>query len=256
MANRGRGRRGRPRGTGQTPPVFDQQAFTEAVGIAVAAIAQACAVVNQGESNDLQCIEAHHSPLGREGGLDDIRGTWDICVGAKRKEGPSSSSTGKRQRSSSSRAPQIQGQPGPMTCFYCHQPGHMKRDCLRRQESHGYGTPQSQSSVRRVRVASQDGQMVCYYCQQPGHMRRDCPQRQGSRGLGTVQSQLAVRQEQLQLVSAYPSKGQRDQYQSGSVTAWYEGATPVPSTAQAGHIDQGQDVGRDRPQDLQADSSG
>ena len=27
MASRGRGRRGRPRGTGQTPPVFDQQAF-------------------------------------------------------------------------------------------------------------------------------------------------------------------------------------------------------------------------------------
>ena len=41
MANRGRGRRGRPRGTGQTPPVFDQQAFTEAVDIIVAAITQA-----------------------------------------------------------------------------------------------------------------------------------------------------------------------------------------------------------------------
>ena len=47
MASRGRGRRGRPRGTGQAPPafdqppVFDQQAFVEAVGIAVAAIAQA-----------------------------------------------------------------------------------------------------------------------------------------------------------------------------------------------------------------------
>ena len=32
-------RRGRPRGTGQTPLVFDQQAFVEAVGIAAAAIA-------------------------------------------------------------------------------------------------------------------------------------------------------------------------------------------------------------------------
>ena len=45
MASRGRGRRGRPRGTGQAPPtfdqppVFDQQAFTEAVGITEAAIA-------------------------------------------------------------------------------------------------------------------------------------------------------------------------------------------------------------------------
>ena len=41
MASRGRGRRGRPRGTGQAPPVFDQQAFVEAVGITAAAIAHA-----------------------------------------------------------------------------------------------------------------------------------------------------------------------------------------------------------------------
>ena len=37
MASRGRGRRGRPRGTGQAPPLFDQQAFTEVVGIATSA---------------------------------------------------------------------------------------------------------------------------------------------------------------------------------------------------------------------------
>ena len=40
MASRGRGRRGRPRGTGQAPPVFDKQAFTKALGIAAASIAQ------------------------------------------------------------------------------------------------------------------------------------------------------------------------------------------------------------------------
>ena len=40
MASRGQGRRGHPRGTDQAPPAFDQQAFTEAVGITVAAIAQ------------------------------------------------------------------------------------------------------------------------------------------------------------------------------------------------------------------------
>ena len=102
MASRGRGRRGRPQSTGQAPPVFDQQAFVEAVGIAVAAIAQACAMVNQAGSIDLQRIEAHHSLLGREGGMDDIRGTRDICVGAKRKEDPSSSNLGKRQKSSAS----------------------------------------------------------------------------------------------------------------------------------------------------------
>ena len=46
MASRGRGRRGRPLGTGQAPPtfdqppVFDQQAFVEAVDITAVAIAQ------------------------------------------------------------------------------------------------------------------------------------------------------------------------------------------------------------------------
>ena len=43
MASQRRGRRGSPRGTGQAPPVFDQQAFVEAIGIAAAAIAQASA---------------------------------------------------------------------------------------------------------------------------------------------------------------------------------------------------------------------
>ena len=58
MTSRGRGRRGRPRGTGQAPPAndqptaYDQQAFVEAVGIAAAAIAQAGAAGSQeGPSN-------------------------------------------------------------------------------------------------------------------------------------------------------------------------------------------------------------
>ena len=41
MTSRGRRRREHPWGAGQTPPVFDQQALVEAVGIAAAAIAQA-----------------------------------------------------------------------------------------------------------------------------------------------------------------------------------------------------------------------
>ena len=56
MASRGRGRRGRPRVTGQAPSAFDQQAFAEAVEITAAAIAQACAIVNQGGSDDLQSL--------------------------------------------------------------------------------------------------------------------------------------------------------------------------------------------------------
>ena len=88
MASRGRGRRGRPQGTGQAPPAidqpstFDQQAFTKAVGIAVAAIAQACAIVNQGRSSDIQRLEAHHPPLGKEGGVDDMQASriWVLVL--------------------------------------------------------------------------------------------------------------------------------------------------------------------------------
>ena len=72
MASRGRGHRGHPRGASQTPHVFDQQAFVEAVGIAAASIAHACATVSQGRSNDLQRLEAHHPPMAIEGGVDDI----------------------------------------------------------------------------------------------------------------------------------------------------------------------------------------
>ena len=92
MASRGRGRRGRPRGTGQAPPTFDQpltfdqQAFVEVVGIAAAAIAQASAV-------------------GSHGGVDDIRGIQDMGAGTKRKEDPSSSNPRKKQKTSVSHGP-------------------------------------------------------------------------------------------------------------------------------------------------------
>ena len=52
MANRGRGRRGRPQDTGQTPPVFDKQAFAEAIGITAAAIAQAGIAGRQGDPSN------------------------------------------------------------------------------------------------------------------------------------------------------------------------------------------------------------
>ena len=62
MASRGRGCRGRPRGTGQAPPVFDQQAFLEVVGIAATAIAQAGITSSQGGPSNLQRFRAHHPP--------------------------------------------------------------------------------------------------------------------------------------------------------------------------------------------------
>ena len=43
--------------------------------------------------------------------------------------------------------------------------------------------------------------------------------------------------------------GQGNKYQ-------FQGATPSHSTSQTSHIGQGQSVGRGRPQDLQAESSG
>ena len=72
MASRGRGRRGRPRGTGQAP-VFDQQAFVEAVGIAAAAIAQAGKAGSQGGPSNLQRFRAHYPPTFTGGDPDGGR---------------------------------------------------------------------------------------------------------------------------------------------------------------------------------------
>ena len=62
MASRGRGRRGCPQGTGQTPLVLDKQAFAEAVGITAAAIAQAGIASRQEDPNNLQRFRAYHPP--------------------------------------------------------------------------------------------------------------------------------------------------------------------------------------------------
>ena len=77
MASRGRGRRGRPRGAGQAPPtydqppVFDQQAFVEAVGVAAAAIARASVADSQGGPSNLQRFRTYH-PLTFTGGRDPM----------------------------------------------------------------------------------------------------------------------------------------------------------------------------------------
>ena len=80
MASRGRGRRGHPRGTGKTPPVFDQQAFTEAVGITAAAIVQAGIAGRQKDLSNLQRFRAHHPPtfIGERGPM--VADHWFIQI--------------------------------------------------------------------------------------------------------------------------------------------------------------------------------
>ena len=57
MASRGRGRRERPRGTGQTQSVFDQRTFAEAVGITANAIAQASIACRQEDPSNPKGLE-------------------------------------------------------------------------------------------------------------------------------------------------------------------------------------------------------
>ena len=85
MTSRGRGRRGRPWGTGQAPPtfdqppVFDQQAFAEAVGITANAIAQAGIADRQEDPSNLQGFRAHHPPTFTG---EEIR--WWLTIGSCR----------------------------------------------------------------------------------------------------------------------------------------------------------------------------
>ena len=62
MASRGRGRRERPRGTGQAQSVFDQRTFAEAVGITVNAIAQTSIACRQEDPSNPQRFRAYHPP--------------------------------------------------------------------------------------------------------------------------------------------------------------------------------------------------
>ena len=124
-------------------------------------------------SKELQRLEAHR-PLVVKGGVDsrvrmtmtteeevdDIRGTQDMGVGSKRKEDPSSSNPGNKQKTSISQGHpgrglghQDQGQEGTisqarkMMCYFFRQPGHFRRDFPRRLRSQGCGTSQPQPSV-------------------------------------------------------------------------------------------------------------
>ena len=77
MENRERGHRGGRRNYNPLPSTFDQQAFIEVIGTAiatatiaqasvvVATIAQASATVSQGGTSNLQKFKAHHPPTFR-----------------------------------------------------------------------------------------------------------------------------------------------------------------------------------------------
>ena len=86
MASRGRGRRGGPRSTGQAPPtfdqlpVFDQQDFAGAVGVAAAAIAQASIAGSQGGPSNLQRFRAHYPPTFTGGGDPMVADHWFIQI--------------------------------------------------------------------------------------------------------------------------------------------------------------------------------
>ena len=86
MASRGRGRRDCPWGDGQAPPTFDhppvfnQQSFAKAVGIAVAAIAQASIASSQGGPSNLQRFRAHHPPTFTGGGDPMVADHWFMQI--------------------------------------------------------------------------------------------------------------------------------------------------------------------------------
>ena len=80
MARQGQGRRGRPRGTGQAPSVFDQQTFAEAVGITANAIAQAGIAGRQEDPSNLQRFRAHHPPTFTGGGDPMVADHWFIQI--------------------------------------------------------------------------------------------------------------------------------------------------------------------------------
>ena len=80
MASRGRGRRGRPQGTGQAPPVSDKQAFAEAIGITAVAITQAGIAGRQGGPSNLQRFRAHHPPTFTGGGDPMVADHWFMQI--------------------------------------------------------------------------------------------------------------------------------------------------------------------------------
>ena len=131
-----------------------------------AANARTSATVGQGGTSNLQGFQAHHPPTYMGGGDSMVRialaigrgvdDTWsirDMGASTKRKKNQSSSNSGKKRKTSIPQGFQGWGggyqgqgrvgassQMGQMTCYHCHQPRHMRRDCSQRLGSRNYGT--------------------------------------------------------------------------------------------------------------------
>ena len=60
--------------------MFDQQAFTEVVGITTTAIAQASIAGSQGDPSNLQRFRAHHPPTFTRGGGPMVADHWFIQI--------------------------------------------------------------------------------------------------------------------------------------------------------------------------------
>ena len=76
MASRGRGRRERPRGTGQAQSVLDQRTFAEAIGVTANAIERAGIACRQEDPSNPQRFRVHHSLTFTEGGDPMVADHW------------------------------------------------------------------------------------------------------------------------------------------------------------------------------------